>query len=68
MTGAAHVLLATAAAAIQLVRADAHVGCLRLLDVLVGVLEHPHVELVVEAFVVEVALLRGDPVLQTAVR
>jgi hypothetical protein len=68
VAGAAHVLLAAAAAAIQLVRPDAHVGRLRLLDVLVGVLEDPHVELVVEPFVVEVALLRGDPVLQTAVR
>ena len=68
MTGTAHVLLATAPGAVELVRAHAYVTLAGLEDVLAGVLQHPHIDLIGEALLVEVPLLRGNPVLQPAVR
>ena len=67
MTGTAHVLLATAPGAVELVRAHAYVTLAGLEDVLAGVLQHPHIDLIGEALLVEVPLLRGNPVLQPAV-
>src|SRR5205085_2141543 len=65
--GAAHVLLPAPTEKIQLICAYADVMLPVASDVLSGVLERPDVELVVQALLLEVAVLNRDPVLKTAV-